>query len=475
MIEIEECRSMGLSVLPPDVNESFSQFTVISGNKDTPADSQFAHSTGSGQATRNSQLDSIRFGLSAVKGVGEGSVEQIIQERSEHGRFESIEDFARRVPLKILNKKLIESLAKSGAFDSFGERRTLVEHYDHITAYRKNAGDDGAQAGLFEESDAGLATATIEFPETPPATPQQKLQWEKETLGMYVSSHPLAGLKRYIGKKAKLIANLTTKDSGKKVTLAGIQEGIKKIRTKKGDTMAILFLEDPTGKIEVTLFPKAYAEAAGVIELPDTVLVVGGTLDYRGGQLQLRADAIKKSSLSTMIERAKADGIFDEEEAKRGLSVTRRSLEEDADAVDLLDEEGNVIAGEKVKLVTAEGESDLLGPLAKWIVEGMNMEAALKKLEGGGAVASDSSVETEPEIAPHPADASAVHTIELPPRAPKQLLLDLKRTLETFPGTERIQLKIGEQSIPLPLTVTMSPTLERRVKEVLAGYTQQAV
>jgi DNA polymerase-3 subunit alpha len=224
MIEIEECRTMGISVLPPDINESLNQFTVI-----TPADRQ------SEAGNEDEKKWAIRFGLSAVKGVGESSVMQAIEERTQNGKFTTIEEFAKRIPAKILNKKLLESLAKAGALDTFGERRKLVEHYALITDYRKGAGEvDNGQTDLFAGLDMDDDNATIDFPETPPATAMQKLQWEKETLGLYVSSHPLAGMKTYIGRKARLIGDLTMKEVGKKITVAGIQEGIKKIRTKKG-------------------------------------------------------------------------------------------------------------------------------------------------------------------------------------------------------------------------------------------------
>jgi DNA polymerase III subunit alpha len=202
-------------------------------------------------------------------------------------KFASIEDFARRLPAKILNKKLLESLAKSGALDSLGERRSLVEHHQFIADYGKAEGATGsAQTDLFGALGTDMAAQQIEFPSLPPATPQQKLQWEKETLGLYVSSHPLAGMRAYIGRKARLIGEIAAGDVGKKLTMAGIQEGIKKIRTKKGETMAIVTLEDPTGKMEVTLFPRIFAEVGAVLEQPDTVLVIGGTVDLRMGQLQ---------------------------------------------------------------------------------------------------------------------------------------------------------------------------------------------
>lgn len=440
LIEIEECRSMGIDVLPPDINESRSQFTVVS----------FPLSSVHGPKSSSS---AIRFGLSAVKGVGESSVRHIIDERERDGRFQSIEDFARRIPTKILNKKLLESLAKSGALDSLGERRMLLEHYDRIVAYRKGFGDGAAgQTDLFAITGEATTLPPIEFPHLPGATAQQKLQWEKETLGLYVSSHPLAGLRTYIGKKARLIGELTTKDVGTKITLAGIQEGIKKIRTKRGDTMAIVFLEDPTGKLEITLFPKLYAEVTHLLGQPDTVLVIGGTLDYRGGQLQMRAEAIKRSSLSAMIQRAKEEGMFNTEEAKRPPLLTRRTFAEETEAIEAVDEEGNVIAGETVVLGGNDKDENFLGELGKWIVDGM------------------------PFPTPNPSDAAvsptriSIHTIELPSRAPKQLLFDLKRVFETFPGKERVQLKIGEQQIPLPLTITMSTILQKKVDDVIARY-----
>jgi len=452
MIEIEESRSMGLQVLPPDVNESFSQFTVIPPKE--------------GEAQW-----SIRFGLSAIKGIGESSVDQVIAERDAHGPFKTLEDFAHRVPTKILNKKLLESLAKSGAMDSLGERRMILEHYPLIVDYGKSAGDStSAQTDLFGALETDIEQSTIEFPPTPAATGQQKLEWEKETLGLYVSSHPLAGLKKYIGRKANLIGELTQKNIGKKGTLAGMVESVKKIRTKKGDTMAIVMLEDPTGKMEVTLFPKTYAEAAGMLEQPDTVLVCGGVIDYRAGQLQMRVDAIKKSSLSAMIRKAKEDGVFDEEEAKRGISVMRKTLEMDEE-MEAVDEEGNVVAGEKMVVSDGAGtqiEDDFLGPIGKWLAAGMPATDAMKALGFEGvAGAKPAKAGASKEEKKQKDGEPVIHTVTLPARAPKQLLLDLKRVLETYPGTDKVQLKIGEQTIQLPLTITWSPLLEKKIDDLL--------
>ncbi len=450
MIEIEDCRNMGIEVLPPDINQSLRHFTAL------PAQS-------------DSETSAIRFGLTAIKGIGDSSVLQVIEAREQGGKFEGIEDFAKRIPAKVLNKKTLEALSKSGALDSMADRSKVVTHYDKIVDFAKSIGDvSSQQTDLFAQM-KDTEAAKIEFPETIEATAQQKLQWEKETLGMYVSSHPLAGLGKYIGKKAHLTNSLTNKDVGKKITLAGIVEGIKKITTKKGDTMAIVFLEDPTGKLEVTLFPRTYALAAEYLEKPDTVIIVGGTLDNRSGQLQLRADAIKKASLSKMIERAKENNFFDEEEAQRGLTITKATIEEEQ--VEVLDEEGNVIAGETMKVKEKEEEmsEEFLGPLGRWILNGMKIEDAL-----------DATVKTltekpkpkkkEEEEKPDGDSRISIHTIDLPSRAPKKMLLDIKNTLETYPGKEKVQLQIGEQTIPLPMTVNMSVVLEKKLKEIQDQY-----
>ncbi len=426
-IEIEESRMMGIKVLPPDVNESFSAFTVIPPKEKT------------GEW-------SIRFGLAAVKGVGEGSVAELIDERKNNGPFTSIEDFAGRLPPKILNKKLLESLAKAGALDVFAERRTIVEQYEAVVAYAKGAeGASNGQASLLDGLDSAVERATIEFRPTPPASAQQKLEWEKETLGLYVSSHPLAGLKKYIARKATMITDLTSKNVGKKATLAGIVESVKKLRTKKGDTMAIVMLEDPTGKMELTLFPKTYAESAAVLEQPDTVLVASGIIDQRAGMLQMRVDAVKRSSLSMMIQRAKDEKLFDEEEAKNGLSRIRK---DDGDVVDHVDDDGNVV---KAKIAETVSETDAAAAPTP-PTDPMDEPSAV-------------SVEASPDAA-----NISLHTVTLPPRAPKQLLLDLKDVFLRYPGREKVQLKIGEQLVALPVTVTMSPLLEQRIDEVLGKY-----
>lgn len=452
MIEIEECRAMGIEVLPPDINESLRHFTAL-------------------PAKKRGETNAIRFGLTAIKGIGDSSVLQIIAARETGGKFTSIEDFAKRLPGKILNKKLLEALAKAGALDSLIERKRAVDNYQKIVDFAKSTGDVGsAQTDLF----AGLAgedeAANIDLPDTEPATAQQKLQWEKETLGLYVSSHPLAGLRKYIAKKARLTNTLVEKDVGKKVTLAGIVESVKKITTKKGDAMGIVMLEDPTGKIEITLFPRTFAECAEYLESPDTVIVVAGTLDLRGGQLQLRADAVKRASLTRMIDRAKEEGFFDENEKRDVVAHGPVSLD---DGVDAVDEEGNIVAGTVIQIEEKKVELDgHLGPLGDWMLKGMPTEELTQTLFGNPKMelAADKKKKSEERTTP---PKISIHTIELPAQAPKKLLLDLKKILETFPGKEKVQLQIGEQMIPLPLTINMSTVLETKIEELIGSYSIQ--
>ncbi len=445
-IEIEESRAMGIDVLPPDINESLAHFTSLNGK--------------------------IRFGLLGIKGVGESSIRSIIAIRDgadgkNRKPFASIEDFALRVPSKILNKKLLESLAKSGAFDSLGERAMLVSQYEKIAEFSKSAGDkSAAQSDMFESLGSTSAGAGIEFDPGEPASAYQKLRWEKETLGLYVSSHPLAGLRKYIGKKARLIESLSGDDVNRKITVAGIVEATKIIHTKKGDTMAILTIEDPTGRMEVTLFPRVHAQSKDILEKPDSLLVIAGTLDMRMGQPQLKAEALKRVSLETMVEKAKKDGMFNEEEAKNwSAGVRRRDLEETENQQT---PEGESSAKPQEKPAVPEPASLLPGPLTQWIQDGLQTEDAMKKVGLKGYSLSESITPN-----PSPQPSISIHTITLPARAPKQLLLDIKHIFETFSGNEKVQLQIGEKVLPVGLTITMSPLLEKRVEAAIRRYADE--
>ena len=288
VLEIQECLEKGIDVLPPSVNESFGQFTVVNDK-------------------------TIRFGLMAIKGVGEGPIKEMIEVRDKVGRFKSLEDFASLVPQKIINKKTIQALAYSGALDEFGDRNQIAENYDELSKYAKQCQDSAVNGqtnifGMMDESttkDCGFKMRNV-----PKSTQMQRLKWEKEFIGMYVSGHPLRGLKKYISRKANLIGDLTTKSLGKPLKVIGLISGLKKMLTKTGGYMATFVIEDPSGKVNAIMFPKAFAQYGDVLH-EDCVIGIAGKLDNRRGLYQIMCDNAKLLSLDNMMKNAKEERFFE--------------------------------------------------------------------------------------------------------------------------------------------------------------------
>lgn len=309
VIEVNECESMGITVLPPSVNESLVNFTVVDKNK-------------------------IRFGLKAIKGAGDQSVALIIEAREKSGRFKNLEDFCRRVPFGILNKKIIEALAFSGAMDDFGDRKALAASFDEIVKFAKSSQTvclDG-QTNIFgmmaEDSGADLA---LELKKISPATKLEKLQWEKEFLGLFVSGHPLQGLKKYLAKKAHAISELSEKYVGKVVKLCGIIIRAKKVLTKSGAYMAYVTVEDLGGRIEAVVFPKTFDEYVAFINAGQIALFEG-RLEKRKDAPQFIVQSIQEVSLDSMISNAVSERLFDENE--KYVRVSTKLKEENEEVPD---------------------------------------------------------------------------------------------------------------------------------------------
>lgn len=287
VLEIKECTEMGIEVLPPDTNESFAEFAAIGPKK-------------------------IRFGLLAIKGVGDGPINEIVRERQENGPFRSIEEFARRIPANLVNKKLIQALAMSGAFDQFGDRKLIAENFAAISKYAKQAQETSSrgQTDIFgmlpEDEQSGSALHLEPFE---PSTKLERLKAEKELLGLYISGHPLQGLSQYIARKASLIGNLTPKQFDKKIQIVGAISELRRIMTKAGKYMATFKIEDPTGRVSAVMFPQPYQQYGALLS-EEGVIGFSGKLDDKRGQIQLICDAAKKISLPTMIENATENGIY---------------------------------------------------------------------------------------------------------------------------------------------------------------------
>jgi DNA polymerase-3 subunit alpha len=269
-IYLNECRSLGLQVLVPDVNESQSDFSV--------ADAK------------------IRFGLSAVRNVGESAVEKIISARDKEGPFADFGDFVGRVDPLVLNRRTVESLIKAGAFDSLGHaRKALFMHFEEIldAALERRRNEDMGQFSLFEgSSEAPEPAMDIGSDEW---SQRIKLAFEKEMLGLYVSDHPLLAAQASLRSHTPISALADHKD-GSPVTVGGLVGPITRRWTKKGEPMLFFQLEDLEGSIEVVAFPAVVA-TAGPFVTEDAVLVVSGRVDNRGDDVKLVAREIAELAL----------------------------------------------------------------------------------------------------------------------------------------------------------------------------------
>jgi DNA polymerase-3 subunit alpha len=292
-----ECRGLGIPVLPPDVNQSQKHFAV--------------HDA------------AIRFGLAAIKNVGEGAVESVIAIRNESGPFQSLFDFCRRVDLHKTNKRMMEGFIKAGAFDSTGGRRS------QLMAVLDQAMEEGAaiqkeralgQTSMFA-CDPGIEThatalADPPLPNVPEWSQGDRLKYERELTGFYISAHPLARYEAAI----RLFTTATTETladlpDGREVKLCGIITAVKSMLTRKGDRMAYLTVEDLHGMVEVIAFPDLYKDSADLI-VPEQVVRFSGTVDrgdkgikIRGSKIEVLAELQTRAISKVAIRLSDAQGM----------------------------------------------------------------------------------------------------------------------------------------------------------------------
>ncbi|MFQ5850864.1 MAG: DNA polymerase III subunit alpha [Candidatus Binatia bacterium] len=269
---LAECREQGIEVLPPDVNESRAHFTAVG--------------------------DKIRFGLSAVKNVGDKAVEVILESREREGRFNSLFDFCRRVDLRAVNRRVVESLIKCGAFDSTGiSRARLMAALDEAMkgGQSHQKGLQSNQFDIFEalgEAEREQEGHSEQYPEGEEWLANQVLAFEKESLGFYITGHPLDKYEQAIKKLTTgTVARLREKPPNGEVRLAGVVTALRLRNTKKGDRYASFNLEDKTGFIEVIVWPDVYRGSVETIALDDPILV-GGRLDVGEERVQVIANDV---------------------------------------------------------------------------------------------------------------------------------------------------------------------------------------
>lgn len=269
---IHECKRMGISVLPPDINESYSLFTVPKESKDT-----------------------VRFGLVTIKNFGQGIATAIIEERKRGGKFKSLSDFLDRVKDKNLNKKSLEALIKAGAMDSFDiDRGILLGNVEILLQYNKEKNNQSeSQDSLFGLMSDTSTVPTLKLANVPKATMLEKLGWEKELLGLYISGHPLDRYRDIIKRRNMDIkkAKETLKE-GETVTIACIVEEIRPISTKKGDQMAFMKVADFSGTIETVVFSRVLTEFRHALT-PDKCVAIKGKMSERNGEKSIIVERVK--------------------------------------------------------------------------------------------------------------------------------------------------------------------------------------
>ncbi|MDB5195421.1 MAG: polymerase subunit alpha, polymerase subunit alpha protein [Parcubacteria group bacterium] len=270
---VAECERLKILVLPPDVNESGSDFTVAGENKDT-----------------------IRFGLTTIKNFGEGISEAIITERNKNGPYTDLSDFLSRIQTKSLNRKSLECLIKSGALDRFvderGGRSLLLSHIETLLTFHKDATTEAPQDSLFG---AGLfAAPALVLPASDRTTTlADKLAWEKELLGIYVSGHPLDSHPDAMSKAATTIGHIRAEPQpGLPIIIPVLIQEVRTVLTKSGEKMAFVKFEDKSSSIEGVIFPKVYKERSPFVQVGECVLIKA-TISNRNGELSLAIENLK--------------------------------------------------------------------------------------------------------------------------------------------------------------------------------------
>ncbi|MFH0771627.1 MAG: DNA polymerase III subunit alpha [Candidatus Omnitrophota bacterium] len=305
---IEESQRMGIKILPPDVNESFSKFTVVS--------------------------QAIRFGLGAVKNVGQGAIDSIVTVRNAHGKFKTLSELCEIADLRLVNKKVLESLIKCGAMDGFGLRRSqlcsiLEGCLETGSASHKER--QSMQLSFFEEfgSHVKANSGKSRIPEIAEWPENQLLAYEKELLGFYITGHPLSKYEKMIRANVScLIKDLGKKRSEEEVLLGGIISKVKFTITKaRNEKMAIINLEDLTGQTEVLVFPKTFAVTEKLI-IKDAIVCVKGKVNLREDRPKLIAsdivpiEELQKTRTQAVIINLSTTGI-----GEKSLSLLKSILE----------------------------------------------------------------------------------------------------------------------------------------------------
>ncbi|MBI4114475.1 MAG: DNA polymerase III subunit alpha [Candidatus Niyogibacteria bacterium] len=269
---VKECRNLGIKILPPDINRSNAWFTP----------------------QREENELTIRFGLRTIKNVGANVVDIIMQERERNGPYRTLAELLERLPTKDINKKSLESLVKSGAMDPLGERNQMLENMENILAFHKDASKSkqSNQNSLFGMQGAPSYIPTLELKDVKPTAIADRLSWEKELLGLYISGHPIDKFRPLLETKKLNIKTAKELANNSPIVLGGIIENIKKVLTKSGEPMLFVRLLDLSDSIEVVVFPRTLKSYGQFIQA-DAGIALKGKISHRNGEVSVIADGIK--------------------------------------------------------------------------------------------------------------------------------------------------------------------------------------
>lgn len=405
-IEITECRHMGIEVLLPDVNESYVEFGVV---KDK---------------------SQIRFGMSAIKNVGVGAVEEIIRAREEGGHFKDIMDFLQRVDTRKVNRKVWESLIKSGAFDSLGETRgNLLFNLEGLLGLgaKIHKEKETNQADLFGGLDGAAPSVapTFKFQAAPEQLKEHDaLLFERELLGLYLSRHPLDGYTTYLEENAVPIDEITPELDGKAVTVGGVVTTIRSITTKNGAKMAFVKIEDKTAECELIVFPGVYEKLNSVWQ-QDQVVIAKGKVNYKD------RDGNMGQELKVLVDQA------------------NQVKEEDAKAYQA--------KGKKPKLPKSGG----------------GVAAAKKQISGAGLPPVHRAPESSAEEQRLNEDAKVTNPklyVHIKDPNDSDKLMALKKVASDHPGENELILVLGEDATKTAMRMPFKIAIKEELTAQLAQY-----
>lgn len=372
-IEVEECRALGIEVMPPSVNKSFGSFTVVE------EDGQIL----------------IRFGLKAIKNVGKNIAEVIVEERKNSGEYRNIGDFLRRINDKDLNKKSLESLIKAGALDMWGERGKLLGNVERMLSYHKQQmkAANTFQSGLF-----GAEVEDLSLLDSPEVSEEQRLSWERELLGLFVSGHPLNEHKEKIKDFVAQISEFSLKSDKREVRIAGVIGAMKKIYTKKNEAMVFAEIEDLQGKIEAIVFPRVL-EKSKDLWFSGAKLTVEGRINTKDDSLKIIVENVYDiASFVADIDQNKVKKEYQSEKRDgREFWKERRRSEGVAIPAKSIPSQGDPLPEGFAEAVASNGSREIItsGKVSLKIDENLNIPVVVPRLNLilSGAAKGEVSVE----------------------------------------------------------------------------------